>query len=113
MIQAGVTQHPVEGADSAGFGIIAAVDHPTDPRVHDRASAHDAGLEGDIEGAVAEPPVTDMLGCLAEGYDFCVGRWISRRLAEIESPSDDAAFVDHHCTDRHLTTGAGHSGQSQ
>ncbi len=89
VVEAIVFAELIEGADRAGFGVVAAVDEFGDAGIDDCASAHGAGFEGDDQGAVEQTPVALGLAGLAHGEDFGVGGGVVLGFALIETPADD------------------------
>src|SRR5882672_9299672 len=59
MVQPALREQIDHAAARARLGIGSAVDHAGDARVHDRARAHRAGLESDVEGTLAKAVVAE------------------------------------------------------
>ena len=61
------------GAHSAALGVVRSVDEARNARLNDRAGAHAAGLNGDVEGGVREAIVAEESCGFTEDDDFGVG----------------------------------------
>src|SRR2546423_14940801 len=61
------------GIDRAALGIGRAVIEPPDPCERDRAGAHRAGLQREVEVAIDQSPGADGLGGLPERQYFGIG----------------------------------------
>ena len=83
VVEAGVGRKVVEGTSSTGFGIRGGVDQTAYAGGMQSAGAHEARLEGGIEGTVGEAPATQPLGGTSEGEEFGVGGRVFRGLAFI------------------------------
>src|SRR5581483_11620021 len=59
-------EEPHAALDRAALGVGRSVIEPADARERDRASAHGAGLERDIEVAIGEPLAAELLCRLAD-----------------------------------------------
>lgn len=102
-----------EAAGGAAFDIWATENDAADAGVDDGASAHGAGLFGDIEIAVGEAPVAeDALG-LGEGEHFGVGGGVFEGFDLVPGTGDDLAVVDDDGADGHFVLGGGAAGLSE
>jgi len=63
-------------ADSAEAEVAAAEDEAADAGVDQRAGAHDAGFEGDVEGGIGQAVVVERTRSFAEGEEFGVSSWV-------------------------------------
>src|SRR5258707_14042237 len=75
MVEARVREDFEAGADCAAFWVVGAVDEAGDTGLDDGASAHAAGLDGDVERGVGEAVVAEQTGGFANDYHFRVCRW--------------------------------------
>ena len=107
VIEPQILGHHGERAARARLGIARAVDHSGHAREHDRAGAHVARLEGDVERGLVQPPGLDRLAGGADGQDLGVGRRILGALDPVVPAADDAAVPDDHGADGHFSFGRG------
>lgn len=94
VVEARVGEDFEAGADGAAFGIVGAVDETRDSGLDDRASAHAAGLEGDVERSVGKTVVAEKAGSFAEDNDFGVGGWVTVADGAVAGTGEDLAVVD-------------------
>ena len=95
-----------ERVDRARLGIRAAVHEPRHARVHQRAGAHRAGLQRDVDGGALEPPVAERGRRAAQRVDLGVRRRILVGLAPVAPPPHDLpGGVDHHGAHGHVARG--------
>ena len=100
-------EKPYAGIDRAALGVGGAVIQPADPRERDRAGAHGAGLQRDIEVAIDQPFGADGLGGLPNGQDFGMRGRVAVGQGPVAGGGDDLVVKDDHASDRHF---AGFSG---
>lgn len=91
MVEFLVAEDVVDTADGACFFFPGSHDEGGNSGKEDSASAHEAGFEGDGEGAVVESPGAEVLGGLADGDDFGVGGGVSIGFAAVVADADDGA----------------------
>lgn len=103
MIKARLGQDFKAGADGAAFGIVGAVDETRDTGLDHGASAHAAGLNGDIESGACKAIVAESAGGFAQSYDFGVGGRIAIADGPIARTGKNLAVVDKHRTDGDFT----------
>jgi hypothetical protein len=70
MVQFGAGEKLKTGAERAALGIISTVNESRDPSLDDRAGAHSAGLERDIESSVGKAMVAEDSRGFAQHDDF-------------------------------------------
>lgn len=76
--------------------------------------AHRARLKCDGQRAIGEIPSAQGLGRLTHGDDFGVGKWVTISLTRVVSAPDNlAGRIQHHRTNRYVTSGCGLTGQFQ
>ena len=78
------------------------VDHPADARVQDRPGTHDAGLEGDVKRATAEPVIAPTTTTRPDAPGSRVRRGIVAADRRIETAADDCSVSHHHGSNRYL-----------
>src|SRR5512145_2193013 len=95
MVQPPVGAYCILAHDGAGLGVGGPEHHPGDPRVDERARAHRAGLEGDVDRCPLEPPMaTCPRGATISAC--AVGSWsISRRFRPRASSLPSALTTTH------------------
>ena len=76
------SRFPSDPANPA-FGSARAEHHPVQPREHDRAGAHRARLQGDVQGAAVQPPRSDELAASRKRQDLRVRGRILHALARV------------------------------
>lgn len=97
----------------SALGIGGAEHQPLDPGVDNGPGAHDARLQGDIEGRSWQPVVPDPARGLTEGQDLGMGTGVMARDRPVPALSDHLAVAHQHRTDRDLALGLGLFGQGQ
>src|SRR5688572_19191137 len=109
MIQSRVSNHIVDGSRRAGLRIVSPKDEPRDPRVDDRASTHDAGLQRANQRRSGKPVIPDGFGRLAQCHDFrLTGRIVRRDRMIVATPQNGALRGDNHRPDRPFACRQGH-----
>ena len=103
-------QHAAAGAHGPVPG---AVEHPADAGVDDGPGAHGAGLQGDVQVAVLQPPGAQGIVCLGHGLHLRVGGHGLLLLPAVAAPADDGAVPDDDAAHRHLPRRGGLTGQGQ
>ena len=78
-----------DAAAGAGVLLSRAEDDAGDSGVQDRAGAHGAGFQRDIETASVEPPVAERRAGFADGFHLGVSRSVMRFPAAIAAAADD------------------------
>ena len=59
MIELGAGENLEAGTEGAAFGVVGGVDEAGNARLDDRAGAHGAGLEGDVESGVGKAVIAE------------------------------------------------------
>lgn len=95
MIQSGMPQQIADRSSHTRLLIPCAEDHPLHARQHDRAGAHCAGFECDIEGAVIESPAIELRGRLANREELSVSGGILIADGAIGRCSQDCTVADY------------------
>lgn len=91
-------------SDCACFEVFGAVDEGFDAGLEDGSGAHGAGFEGDVEGAVGESPVVEVLGSCSEGEEFGVAEGVLVAIAAVLGLGDRLALgVEEDCADGDVT----------
>ena len=102
------------GADHrAGAGLPGGKDDRGDAGMDQRAAAHGAGLEGDVENAAGQAVIAALRCCRAQRIDLCVRRRVGAADLGIGALTDDAPILDQHRADGHLTARRRLPGQLQ
>lgn len=86
-----VAEDVVDAADCSCFFFPGSHDEGGDAGEEDGSGAHEAGFEGDGEGAAVEPPGAEVLGGLADGDDFGVGAGVFVCFSAVVAGADDGA----------------------
>jgi len=94
MVEARIVADLVQATDCARLWILCAVNDPGDSSIDERTGTHRAGLQGDIQGAVIDPPVPGCGRGLAQSHNFGVPGWIPAMFAGIETDPNDG-IVSH------------------
>jgi hypothetical protein len=103
MIQAGVIYHLQHRINGSCLRVIRAVDEATDSSMNRRSRTHGAGLNCNKQFAAAQAMITQVFASFAErDYLGVSGRVVVGKIA-VPSSSNDLAFEDDHCSDRHLS----------
>lgn len=84
-------------AHEAAFIVGSAVNYPTDLGPKQRAGAHDARLQGDVEGAFGQVFAAEVVGGSGESNHFRVCRHVLQLLRLIVSPRDNLVVAHDHC----------------
>src|SRR5687768_17477872 len=92
MVEAHVLADGVKRGASSTLRIVAPVHDPSYARVDDRARTHDTSFERYVKSGLFESPRAHFFCCIANGYDFCVSRWIIGRFTKIVSRRKKKAF---------------------
>src|SRR5580704_5779028 len=103
----GRRKKPHAGIDRAALGVGGAVIEPPDPRERDRAGAHGAWLERDVEVAIDQPLGADPLGGLPDRQNLRMRGRIAVGQGPVTGGGDDLVIPDNHASDRNF---AGFSG---
>jgi hypothetical protein len=98
MIQFGAGEKLETGAGRAALGIIGAVDESWDASLDDRAGAHGAGLEGDIESGVGKAVVAEDSRGFAQDDDFGMSGGIIVANGAIAGAGEVGIIVNQHGT---------------
>lgn len=102
VVQPWVGQQMEERVDGTGFGVGGAIDDGGNAGLEDGTTAHDAGLQRDIEGAAFEPPIAEVAGGLGDGDHFGMGGGVFEHLALVVGGGDDALGLNDDCADGHF-----------
>jgi len=86
----------------AALGIVRAVNHAIDSRLHDRASAHRTWFDGDVERDARQPVISNCLCRGAERDHFRVRRWIAIANRAIGTRRDFAPLENSDGANRHF-----------
>ncbi len=113
MIQIRSLEKIPEAASATTFGIRTAENHTPHAAVHDGSSAHGAGLFGDVEITVGEPPIADGALCLGESQHLGVCGGIPEGLDLVPRSRDDGSFVHNDGSDGHFMLSGGFAGLPQ
>ncbi len=103
MIQTWVIHHLQNRMDGACLRVVGTVHQAPDARMNCRSRAHGARLNCSKQFAVAQPVVTEVTSCLAQGHNFSMCGWIVLGEIAIPSPSHYAPGTYHDCSYRHFT----------
>ena len=110
MVELRHLQDVEERAGAAGLGVHGAYHDPVNAALHQGAGAHLAGLQGHIQGAAFEPPVTEFAAGFVDGRDFRVGERGMLVQTLIEAAGNDLPVLDDHAADGDLPDGGSAAG---
>ena len=113
VIQIGGLEEIPEAASTPTFGIGAAEDHAPHAAVHDGSGAHGAGLFGDVEIAISEPPIADGALGLGESQHLGVRGGILEGLDLVPGSRDDGSLMHDDGSDGHFMLPGGFAGLPQ
>ena len=105
VIEASFPEQVDDAAGRTGLSIRRAEYDLSDARMDDRANAHDARLQSDVERAAGQTVVAKPDRRIAQCHDFGMCGWVFSGDRLIVAPSDDCSVQDHHCADRDLVAG--------
>ena len=108
VVEAAVADDVVKTPAGAGLRVGAAVDKPVEPGQDQRAGAHRAGFERDVDRAAVQSPQAQGRRGLGQGDDLGVGGRVLELLALVVGLGDDAVLVDDHGPDGHVAVLLGH-----
>ena len=106
-------EEPHAGFHRAAFGIGGAVIQPPDPRQRDRAGAHRARLQRDIEVAIDQPLAAGDLRGLPDGENLGMRGRIAVGQGAVSGRGDDLVIEHDHAADRHFAGFSGLFGRFQ
>ena len=89
-------------AARAGLRVGCTVVHGFHARVDERACAHRARLERNVQIAAVQPPAAQLFARLLDGLDFCMVQCVFLCFPSVASASDNFAVADNHRADRHF-----------
>ena len=96
VIQLGAGEQLEAGTERAAFGVVGGVDEARNPRLDDRASAHGAGLEGNVEDGAGEAVVAEKARGLANNDNFGVGGGVIIADSAIAREGENGIVMDEH-----------------
>src|SRR5579859_2220975 len=102
MVQAGMREDFEARANGATLGVIAAIYQASHARLDHGASAHAAGLGGDVKGRRRKSIVADHASSFAQHHHFGVRGGIAVSNGAIAGPRDDFRLLDQYGAYRHL-----------
>src|SRR5450755_675047 len=102
MMAGWLPEEPHAGFHRAALGVGRAVIEPADARERDRARAHGAGLQRDVEVAIDQPLGADDLGRLPDRHDFRMRGGIAIGQGPVGGRGDDLVIPDDDASDRHF-----------
>ena len=88
--------------DRAALGVGRAVIQPSYPRERDRAGAHRAGLQRDIEVAIDQPLAAEACGGLPDREDFGMRGRIAIAQSAVSGRRDHLVIKHDHASNRHF-----------
>ena len=100
MVEPGIGQDFEAGADGAPLGIVRAVDEARYTCLDHGASAHAAGLDGDVESCFGKAVVAKKASCLAKDYDFGVSGRVIVADGAVAGAREDFTVADEDRPDR-------------
>jgi len=98
MVEARVGEDFEARANGTAFGVIGAVDEAGNAGLDDGASAHAAGLNGDVECGVGEAVIAEEAGSFAKDNDFGVGGGVAIADGAVAGTGQDLAVTDEDST---------------
>jgi hypothetical protein len=102
VIQLGAGEQLEAGTERAAFGIVGGVDEARNPRLDDRASAHGAGLEGNVEDRAGEAIVAEQARSFPKDDDFGVRGGVIVADRAIAGARENGIVVDEYGADGDL-----------
>ena len=88
--------------NGASFGIVGCVNKAAEAGMDQRAGAHSAGFDGDVELAIEQTMVAEG-GCpLPEGDYFGMGGGVGIQAVAVEASAHNPAFANQNCPHRYL-----------
>src|ERR1019366_5941732 len=102
MVEARLAEDIEEAPAGSRLGAVGGIEHTRNPGQHDRARAHGAGLELDVDDRVEHAPAADGPRSLAQGDDLGVGRGILAQLALVVPACENLSVAHHDLADRHV-----------
>ncbi len=94
MVEARIGKDFEAGVDGAALGVVGAVDEARDAGLNDRAGAHAAGLDGDVERCVCEAIVAEEARGFTKDDDFGVGGWIVVADSAVAGAGENLSVVN-------------------
>jgi hypothetical protein len=88
----------------ATFRGVAAVDEPGDSRLNHRSGTHRTGLDSDINSRAIQAVVSDAFGRCAQGYDLCMGAWITSGNAAVTSARQEPILEHDYAPNGHFAS---------
>ncbi len=95
------------GAYCPAAGVVGAIYKAGHASLDHGASAHAAGLDGDVQGGVGEAVVAEEVSGFANDHHFRVGRGVGVADRAIAGAGEDLAVVDKDGADGDFTGGCG------
>ena len=102
MIQDVAVEQSEVTRDGAGLRVVSAVHQPTQSSVDHRPCTHRTWLEGDVQRALVEAPLTEKLGSITHREDLGVGDRVVGEFSFVVACSDHLASVHDDGTNGHV-----------
>lgn len=113
MVEAWVVVKAHQRTAGTRLGIISGVNDTFDAGEHQRAGAHGAGLEGDIESDTVQPFVSEGVRGGGDRLHLGVRGGIMERFDAVASFAEELSLTHRDRTHRHLTLFGGFGGEPQ
>ena len=102
MVELGGSENLETGTDGAALGIVGGIDQAGNTSLDNRASAHRAGFESDVERGVSETVVAEGVRGFANGDDFRMGSGIGIANGTIAGTREDFFVMNEDSADGDL-----------
>lgn len=103
MVEPRILYEVFQAPGHAGLRVRSTEDHTRYPSENHRPGAMGAGLQGGVQGAPLQAPVSETTSGAPNGQRLRVGRGIAVLGGAVVSLRDDLATADDHSADRHLS----------
>jgi hypothetical protein len=113
MVEAGIGKDLETSTNRAALGVVGSVDQARDASLNDRAGAHAARLDGDVEGGAREAVIAETARGFAKDDDFGVGRGVIVANGAVAGAREDFAFMDEDSADRNFARSGRGAGLGQ
>lgn len=110
VIEFGGSEYLETGTEGTAFRVVGSIYQARNAGLNDGASAHRAGLEGDVEGGIGEAIVAESVRGCANRDDFGVGGGIVVADGAIAGACKDFFTLNEYGADGHLASLGGGAG---
>jgi hypothetical protein len=103
VVRARIRNNAKKALDTAELGVPGPKNDTPHPCLNAGSSAHDAGLEGRVQGAIRQTPTRKSLGRSLDDKDLGVSTRISKALLGIWAPDKEPALVHDESADGYFS----------